>query len=150
MNIKEKYNFGFDYLSLIIFALIMIPNIFWAFVPAKNDFLRIESVTPIVDTIASVFQFIFIATLCFIIPKEKSKNKTLFIASCCCVIFYFIAWIFYYIGIGNITLLILLLSVVPCLAFLFYELSIKNYISFLPTLVFTICHIIFAVANFII
>lgn len=98
-----------------------IQNIVWALVPAKNDYLRTESVTPIIDLIGSIFQVIFIATLCFIVPKEKSKNKTLLIGSWCCIIFYLIIWIFYYMGIGNIISIILSLSIAPCVSFLFYE-----------------------------
>lgn len=48
-DIKNRYKIGFDYLALIIFAVIMIPNIFSFLVPAKNDYLRIESATPVID-----------------------------------------------------------------------------------------------------
>lgn len=150
LDIKNRYKIGFDYLALIIFAVIMIPNIFWFLVPAKNDYLRIESVTPVIDLIGSIFQVIFIAALCFINPKKKSKNGTLLIASWCCIIFYLIVWIFYYIGIGNKISIILALSVAPCVTFLLYEFCVKNYFSIFPTIAFTICHIIFAVVNFII
>ena len=150
MNIKNRYKFGFDFLAIIRIFFIMIPNIVWALVPAKNDYLRTESVTPIIDLIGSIFQVIFIATLCFIVPKDKSKNKTLLIGSWCCIIFYLIIWIFYYMGIGNIISMILSLSIAPCVAFMFYELGVKNYLAIFPTAVFTICHIIFAVVNFMI
>lgn len=150
MNIKNRYKFGFDFLAIIPIFFIMIPNIVWALVPAKNDYLRTESVTPIIDLIGSIFQVIFIATLCFIVPKDKSKNKTLLIGSWCCIIFYLIIWIFYYMGIGNIISIILSLSIAPCVAFMFYELGVKNYLAIFPTAVFTICHIIFSVVNFMI
>lgn len=150
MNIKNRYKFGFDFLAIIRIFFVMIPNIVWALVPAKNDYLRTESVTPIIDLIGSIFQVIFIATLCFIVPKDKSKNKTLLIGSWCCIIFYLIIWIFYYMGIGNKILIILSLSIAPCVAFMFYELGVKNYLAIFPTAVFTICHIIFAVVNFMI
>lgn len=150
MNITNRYKFGFDFLAIIHIFFIMIPNIVWALVPAKNDYLRTESVTPIIDLIGSIFQVIFIATLCFIVPKDKSKNKTLLITSWCCIIFYLIIWILYYRGIGNIISIILSLSIAPCMAFMFYELGVKNYLAIFPTAVFTICHIIFAVVNFMI
>ncbi|MBQ5331962.1 MAG: hypothetical protein J6K92_01680, partial [Oscillospiraceae bacterium] len=69
----KKYRFGFDISGLVIFLIVMIPNFIWFSVPAPNDILRNESVTTIVDTIGSIFQAIFLGSLCIIINKERKK-----------------------------------------------------------------------------
>ena len=50
-----RYRFGFDVWGLLLFLLVMLPNFIWFAVPAPNDILRTESVTPVVDVIASAF-----------------------------------------------------------------------------------------------
>ena len=67
----KKYRFGFDILGLALFFLIMIPNFIWFAIPAQHDILRVESITPIVDTIASIAQVIMIICLCIFKNKEK-------------------------------------------------------------------------------
>ena len=62
----NKYKFKFDYRALIFFAIMMAPTIFWSFVKAPNDILRAESVTPVIDTIATISQVIMIAVLCML------------------------------------------------------------------------------------
>ena len=50
-----RYRFGFDFRGLLLFLLVMLPNFIWLAVPVPNDVLRADSVTPVVDVIASVF-----------------------------------------------------------------------------------------------
>ena len=52
----NQYRFGFDPWGLLLFLLVMLPNFIWFAVPAPNDILRADSVTPVVDAIGSVFQ----------------------------------------------------------------------------------------------
>ena len=66
-----------------------------------------------------------------------------------CCLLYFTSWIVYYIGIVN-AIVILGLTVSPCLAFLFFAVDRKNGIAIIPISVFTICHLIYGVVNFII
>ena len=147
----KKYRFGFDILGLALFFLIMIPNFIWFAIPAQHDILRVESITPVVDTIASIAQVIMIICLCIFKNKEKEKScKTnLIIAVIVCCLLYFLCWILYYLGITN-TGVILGLTIFPCLAFLVYSLERKNMIAFVPALVFTICHLIYAIVNYIV
>ena len=52
----KKYQFGFGVWGLALFLLIMVPNFIWFAIPAPDDVLRHESVTPFIDTLASIFQ----------------------------------------------------------------------------------------------
>lgn len=94
---------GFDIWALVLFVVIMIPNIIWFAIPAQNDILRTESITKIPDTIASISQVVMLVALCvFINTEHEKRNVTRFtmavIINC---VLYFICWIFYYIGISE-------------------------------------------------
>lgn len=125
----KKYKMGFDIWGLVVFLIIMIPNFIWSAVPAPDDILRTESATKVIDTIGSIFQVLMIFTLCVFINPERKKlsfTKTIITMICCCVIYY-CCWVFYYQGITN-ALVILGLTIPPCMAFLFFAIDRKNYI----------------------
>lgn len=147
----KQYRFGFDIFGLLLFLLIMIPNFIWFAIPAPNDVLRAESITPIIDGIGSVFQVIFIAAICLLKRKgvERIRFSKLIILSLAMVIIYFIGWILYYNGMVN-PIVIALLTVPPCLAFIIYTVDRKNVIAMIPAIIFTVCHVIYGVANYII
>lgn len=142
---------GFDIWALVVFLIIMIPNFIWSVVPAPNDILRTESATKVIDTIGSIFRVLMIFTLCVFINPERKKlsfTKTIIAMICCCVIYY-CCWVFYYLGVTN-GVVILGLTIPPCMTFLFYAIDRRNYISIIPIAIFTVCHIVFGVVNFII
>lgn len=145
-----KYKFGFDVWGLILFLLVMLPNFIWFAVLAPNDVLRKESATPIVDAIASVCQVLTVACLCFVNNQERSKLRfsPLVIAAMVCVVIYYIGWALYYSGIVN-AWVILLLTVPPCLAFILFAADRKNFPAVLFATGFAVCHLIFAIMNFI-
>ena len=147
----KKYRFGFDIFGLLLFLLVMIPNFIWFAVPAPNDVLRAESITPIIDGLGSVSQVVFIAAICILIRKDVDKIRfsKLIILSLAMVLTYFMGWILYYNGIVN-TIVIILLTIPPCLAFILYTVDRKNVIATIPTVIFTVCHVSYGVINYII
>ena len=146
----KKYKMGFDIQELVLFIAIMIPNIIWFAVPAPNDILRTESITKIPDTIASISQVVMLVALCVFINAEREKrNVTRFIMAVIINCVYFICWIFYYIGISE-AVVILGMTIFPCLAFLFFTIDRKNNIAIIPIFIFTICHLIYGITNYII
>ena len=147
----KSYKLAFDPWGLLVFLLIMLPNFVWFTVPAPNDVLRQESVTPVLDTVASVCQVLFTAALCGIVNRERERLSLtpLIAASLCCGGLYAAGWIFYYAGFAGPPV-ILLLTLPPCLCFLFFALDRKNCIAAIPIAVFTVCHLIYSIANFMI
>lgn len=147
----KKYKFGFDISGLVLFLIVMIPNFIWFAVPAPNDVLRAESVTPIIDVTGSICQVLFVAALCVIINKEREKLRfsPLLISSAICIILYFAGWILYYTGFTN-SFVIISLTAPPCLAFILFALDRKNIIALVPAVCFTICHLIYGIVNFIV
>ena len=150
MKLFHKYKFGFDVSGLILFLLVMLPNFIWFAVPAPNDILRTESVTPVVDMIASVCQVLTVACLCFVIHKERSKLcfSPLVIAAVVCILIYYIGWVLYYSGTVT-AMVILMLTIPPCLAFILFAIDRKNFPAVLFATGFAVCHLIFAMMNFI-
>lgn len=145
----KKYKLGFDIWGAVLFLIIMIPNFIWFAVPAPNDVLRDDSVTQVFDIIASISQVLMVAALCALINQNRKKISItpLIIAAMVCCLLYFASWIFYYIGVVS-PIVILGLTVPPCLAFLFFAVDRKNMLAVVPILIFTICHLIYSVVNF--
>ena len=146
-----RYRFGFDVWGLLLFLLVMLPNFIWFAVPAPNDVLRADSVTPVVDVIASICQVLTVACLCFLINEERNRLRfsPLVIAAVVCVSVYYLGWALYYSGIAN-SWIILLLTIPACLSFILFAADRKNLPAVLFAMVFAVCHCIFGVANFII
>jgi len=147
----KKYNLGFEIWGLMLFLIIMVPNFIWFAVPAPNDILRTNSITEMIDYVASACQVLMIAALCIFRNRESKKLcvTPFIIAVAGFSLLYFASWLVYYAGIVN-TVVILGLTIPPCLAFLFFAIDRKNGIAIIPITVFTICHLIYGVVNFII
>ncbi len=147
----KKYRISFDISGLVIFLIVMIPNFIWFAVPAPNDILRNESVTANVDIFGSIFQMLFIASLCILVNKERNKLhfSSLIIFSIICIALYFVGWVLYYNGITD-SLVILSLTLPPCLAFILFALDRKNIFAVVFATCFTICHLIYGIINFIV
>lgn len=145
----RQYRFGFDPWGLVLFLLVMQPTVIWLAVPAPNDVLRTESVTPVADTIATVCQALFVACMCFLINKERGRRRfpALIVASIVCIAVYYIGWVLYYCG-TDAPWVIILLTVPPCVTFIIYTTDRKNLSAAVFAAVFAVCHTIFAVKNF--
>ena len=148
-NLKH-YRPGFDPWGLGLFLLIMLPNFAWFAMPAPDDILRTESITPLTDAIAQVFQIIMAAALCAVINVTRdSPTKRRYLAgSAACVILYFSGWAAYYAGITGAAV-ILDLCLAPCGALLLWTLARQNAPALLAAISFTVCHLISTVINFI-
>lgn len=147
----KKYKLSFDIWGLLLFLIIMIPNFIWFSVPAPNDVLRADSVTEVVDTIASICQVLMVISLCIFVNRRSCKLRItpLIIAVMICCLLYFASWIGYYLAIVN-AVIILGLTIPPCLAFMFFAIDRRNMIAVVPISIFLFCHLIYGIVNFII
>ena len=147
----RKYKIGFDILGLLLFLMIMIPNFIWFAVPTSNDILRNESITPVIDMIASIFQVIMVIALCIIKNKQcqNPMKKIWFKLIIIAIIIYFVGWILYYIGIVNAVIL-LDLCIAPCVAFILLSIARKNIVALISSIIFMICHVLYGIINFIV
>lgn len=150
MSLTKNYMMGFDAWALALFAAIMLPNIFWFAVPAPVDVLRVDSVTEDLDTVASVLQIAMLAALCLLKNRdaEDTHLSALVVAAGACVLVYYICWIAYYLGVVAMPV-VLGMAIFPCAAFVLYAADRKNWIAFALACAFALCHLIFAVCNFV-
>lgn len=150
MSLVKTTGMGFDAWALALFAAIMLPNIFWLAVPAPIDVLRVDSVTECLDAVASVLQIAMLAALCLLKSgdAEGKPLSALVAATGICVLIYYICWIVYYLGVVAVPV-VLGMAIFPCAAFVLYAADKKNWIAFALACAFALCHLIFAVCNFI-
>lgn len=147
---RKNYRLGFDPWGLGLFLLIMLPNFIWFAHPAPHDILRGESVTPLIDAIAQVFQAVIVAALCVVIniTRDRPIKRGLAAGTAACVVLYFAGWAAYYAGITNAAV-VLDLCLAPCGAFLVFALARKNGPALLAATGFAACHLVSTVINFI-
>lgn len=148
--LNGKFKMGFDQWGLAIFFIIMIPNLIWAAVPAPNDILRIESLTPEIDTVASVFQVLTVMLLCILVNQncKKPMARHYFVGITAATVAYYMGWVLYYMGVTG-PLIVLDLCIAPCLAFILFAMARKNTAAVTTSVAFAICHLIYGIANFI-
>ena len=146
----KKYRFGFDPTGLMVFLLVMLPNFIWFACPAPNDVLRTESITPVWDGIASVCQVAMTGLLCILIHRERKplRFSPLITAAVFFLFLYYTCWMIYFTGITHPPV-ILGLTLPPCLSFLLFALDRRNVPALIPGFLFTICHLVYAVINFL-
>ena len=146
----KKYKLSFEICGVLLFLIVMIPNFIWFAIPAPNDILRAKSITETVDTVASVCQILMIVAICIFRNRESKKLCITphIIMVAICYLLYVASWIAYYNGMANV-IVILGLTIPPCLAFLFFAIDRKNGIALIPISIFTICHLVYGVVNFI-
>ena len=134
-TVLKKYKFGFEPWSLFLFIIIMIPNFFWFIFPPREDVLITDSATKTI-TLKNK-------------EREKIRLTPCIIITAVCYLLYITGWIFYYCGITGKSI-ILVLTLAPCLAFLFFAIDRKNRIAIIPVSGFTLCHLVYSVVNFVI
>ena len=146
----KHYRLGFDPWGLGLFLLIMIPNFVWFALPAPNDILRAESVTPLLDNLGQIVQIVLAAAMCGVVNSANggSGKRGLVAGVVLCVVLYFAGWAVYYTGVTSAAV-VLTLCLAPCGAFLFHSAARGNAPALLAAGGFAVCHLISTVVNFI-
>ncbi len=139
-KLLENYKFGFDFWAAVLFALIMLPNIVYWCIPEFNSL----GGNGALDSAATVFQVFGVAFLLCVVQKKRPQKlffDTLFMTATLAVLLYYAAWIVYFCGIVNRTILIFL-AVAPCVALILFALERRNWFAFVPLAVFSVLHIV--------
>lgn len=144
----KQYSFGLDPWGLLLFAIIMLPNIIAFCIPAFSA--RFQDNTPL-DIAAAVFQVISVALLILIVRKDREKivfSSPLTVATYLAILCYYIAWVFFYCNYLNAAVW-LFLAVMPCAALLCFEALRKNVFALPFTAIFAILHIVSACISYV-
>ena len=138
----KNYHLSFEIWGLFLFLIIMIPNFIYFAFSTPHDIFQADSITKNIDKAAFVFQIFMIVSLLFLknIKSKKIAFTPLIIITLCFCLLYFISFSVYYAGIINGFVILGL-----CFA-----LDRKNYTALIFILFFTICHLVYAIVNFII
>ncbi len=147
----KQYQITFEPWGLLVFLVVMAPNFLWFIFPAPKDVLRQESVTPGWDNVASVAQVLMTAALCFLknrCAEKLSWRRPLILGAAGCCLCYDIAWVCYYSGVAA-PVVILALCLSPCVTFFLFSLDRKNVPAAMAVVLFTLCHTVYGVINFI-
>ena len=145
----KDYQIRFDGWGLTLFLFILLPNLIWLAVPAPDDILRLDSMTRHLDAIALAFQILLAVSLVFLKNRQCPAMHWSFttISTTLFTLLYYMCWWFYYQGHTS-QYLLLGLCVFPCLALLFFAIARKNWIALIFVVLFSICHLLFALVNF--
>lgn len=149
MRRKEFYRWGIDFSSIVIFLLVMIPNVIWFAIPAPHDILRRDSLTPNLDVLASVLQILMIASLCLLVTDEQDKviKQSEWYSIGLMIGIYWFGWLFYYAGCTHL-LILMTLCAVPCMIFMVTASFQKKLPAFVLAVLFAICHLTCGIVNF--
>jgi len=144
INHLRQYKIGFSIYGFIAFVLQELPYLPWLLCPPQNN--PLANNVPINAFFGILEKFGGITTvglLSIIINKSVIrpifKNK-LFYISVLCLFTYYICWIFYFFGFTNPWLIIMGLSAVVPIYYLFMALWLKNYFAVFTSIIFFIGH----------
>ncbi len=141
------YTFNFSWKGLLIFALAMLPNLYY-FKTQKKEAQIPDSINRLLDVLEHSTQIIFIFLLIFIVNKKDSSfHNPVVILIVTFLLMYYGLWIFYIMNIKHI-IMIEGLAIVPVLYFLASEYWLHNYIAMIPTLIFGVIHSIITYKNY--
>lgn len=138
----RQFRFGFDWIALVLFFILMAPNFFWFAVPASHDILRQASAVPVLGVIATIAQVTAIVALCLIRHQQVERFHfipLIWVSLALCSAYYG-CWGLYYASFVHWSVL-LALAVFPCAALFCYGVARKNYLALFPITVFSVCHI---------
>lgn len=147
----RNYKIGFDARGLLLFLIIMAPNLVWSAVGAPDDILSTPSVTPVLDAVQSVCQVLMTAALCAVRKRtcpRRGLSAPFFAAGAVCCLLYLISWAFYFTGTASAAV-ILVLTIFPCAAFILFAAGRGNMPALTLAAVFSACHLAHTVINFI-
>ena len=142
------YSFGFSWKGLLAFLLIMIPNIFYFFLPNSAVSGSADSNHLIGDIIEHVSQAIFIILLMFLVNKRGSPMVSPYtVCMAILLLSYYVLWTFYFTGSKNLVIL-LGMAVLPVAYFVLAEIWLHNLPAIIPTAIFGFVHIIITYIDF--
>ena len=143
-NYLRQYKVGFSLYGFIAFVLQELPYLPWfLWPPVNNPLANNVSINVFLGILEKFGGVSTVGLLILIINKSLIrpifKNK-LFYISVLCLITYYICWIFYFLGFTNAWLIIIGLSAVVPIYYLFIALWLKNYFAVFTSVIFFIGH----------
>jgi len=145
INYLRQNKIGLSVYGLIAFVFQELPYLPWLLCPPKNNPLAnnlpINAFLGILEKFGGILT---VGLLILIVNKSAIrpifKNK-LFYISVLCLFIYYICWIFYFLGLTNAWLIVIGLSAVVPIYYLFIALWLNNYFAIFTSIIFFIGHV---------
>lgn len=135
----EKYQTGFDFWALVVYALILLPYIVYWCLPTVTG-LEYGAVT----TVSQIFGALSALILILVVRKEREKKllfDSAFTSISLLIMLYLTAWIILFCGKLNFAVT-LFVMISPCLALLLLAVDRKNILASVPIAVFFVLQIV--------
>ena len=147
-----NFRFGIDFWALGLFGILMLPTIVWWCYSPAHDVLRTFSTTAM-DVFAYIFQAITIALLVFVVRKDGNTRSIdyksiFFLFGILSLVLYYAAWVYYFCAWVNIAVM-LFMAVFPCTALGCFAALRKNWLAFLPLILFFALHLSSTFINYV-
>ena len=146
----KNYKFGINYLALLIFVLIMIPNLLWMAFPAPYDVLSRQDGAVWLEILVKILQPLMVGSLICLQNREfrKPVKARIFVGICLSYFVYMIGWGFYYLGFSG-PVVILTLCIAPSCCFMLEAWGRKYGPGYVLSLLFLIFHTLWGVITFL-
>lgn len=146
----KEYRLGLDKLGVVICFSLMLPHIFWSVSPEARTIFHQTAQSSMLDSGIMIVQVMMIATTCFILRKKAQPSKEEQFLTALTLVFslvYYLGWTFYRLFYFR-TIIVLMLTIVLCVAFLAYQASKRNWVAVSLTLLSLSLHLIQSILAF--
>lgn len=146
----SNYRYQLDLWAILLFAIAMVPNVIWGLFSGPDDVLHVDSITPIVDIVGLISQVLMLVSLMLLRRKDRPQTMARIweISTISMLIFYLCVWISHFFGYTPKSFIVAM-AILPCLFFGAFSIGRRNWLSLSFCLIFSICHILFAIENYI-
>lgn len=152
-NAIKQYKFGFSLYALLAFVLQELPYLPWSIWPPKDNPLAGNvAAYPWLEIVEKVGGIFTIALLLIAIRKGREKpvgRSRFFALAALCLAGYYISWIAYFAGFTNGWLIVIGLTALAPIYYLFVALWLENELAVIPCTVFTAAHILTNTINYL-
>jgi len=140
----RQYKLGFSIYGLIAFALQELPYLPWfLWTPVNNPLANNVPINTFFGILEKLGGVLTVSVLIIIVNRSVIHPKFgngLFCGSILCIIAYYICWVFYFLGFTNAWLIVIGLSAVVPIYYLFTALWLKNDFAVFTSIIFFVGH----------
>lgn len=141
MKLFKNYKWRVDMLGVLLFALLILPNIVYWCIPEFRDLNGNLGL----NIFCNILEVLGVAAMIALARADKSSPFTFFsftgTFTWLFLLLDYLAWIFFFCGFDNIAV-VLFLAICPCVSLISYQAGRKNYVALVPTVAFAFFHII--------
>lgn len=152
-NEIKQYRLGFSLCGLMAFALQELPYLPWALWPPRDNPLAGNTAAYLWLEIAEkVAGILTVALLVLVIRKDAVRGVVkdrFFAPAAVCLALYYASWTAYFAGVTNGWLIVIGLTALVPVYYLFVALWLKNRLAVVPCVVFIVVHTATNMINFL-